>query len=180
MFRLHKILLFFALVAGVILFLQKIHQVPSIQKHVANYPINISLKGVSIDDIEYDSCLRAIKCIKQYDLNGFNRFYIRVNQNSLTNAVATLQLQECAKWFNGKGVNTDAKMVHIDSVYGYTDENGSIIPYTIAGNDKERITYVTFLFPSNQTSEHSAKLLTFEFSDKISIDHFINWWSETI
>jgi hypothetical protein len=178
MFRLHKILLFFACVAGIILFLQKIQTQPSNQKHIADHPISISLKGVSIDDIEYDSCLRALKCMKQNNLSGFNRFNARISPNSLTNAVAEIQLKECAKWLNSKEVN--AKIVRIDSIYGYTDENGSIIPYSNSGNDKERITYVTFLFPSNQISEHSSKLLTFEFSDKISIDHFINWWSETI
>lgn len=180
MYRLSKILIVLVLLVAVVMLFQK-RTVIHVHRDYNNHLLaTIHLNGVSIDEIEYDSCLGALKCIKENDLKGFKSFYLNNNINSLTSAVADMKLIECSKWFNQYGIIKEAKSVRIDSIYGYTDDNGSIIDNATDRRDKERITYITFLFPSKQAFAHTSKLLTFEFTDKISTDHFINWWAKDI
>jgi len=174
--NLSKVLLSLALLVAVAMFFEKpnTNQFTKTQdNHIITHTL---LSGITIEEVEYDSCLGALKCIKQNNINGFNNFYINTAPNILNNALSELNLTECSKWLNLECQNINPKVVRIDSVYGYTDDHGSMISCKNAQREKERITYVTFLFPST----HSSKLLTFEFSDKFSTDHFINWWAESI
>lgn len=175
MFRLYRILLFLALVAGIVLFIeQKINPHSSGNRFSTNSFAD--MEGTSIDKLEYDTCLRALSCIERNDIHGFDKFYSHSSETSLTGTIHRMFFKNCSSWLKAALASGEKRIVHIDSVYAYTDDYGSRTDVNIEGQEKECITYISFIFPSASQSH----CMTFEFTDRISTDHFINWWEEYI